>query len=176
MKNLKSFLAIVMVLVIGACLTGCQSAEEKAESERLVLESVAESESVSESIVLVETHKAANTEFATWFSNVNVKKGESGAGIILSLVPTDYTETHLVSAMAPAVLVIDGVENEYSRFSMKSDAILSNVNGYNEIVGYEFSSLDIHFDDVNVMYYDSITVTITDDNDQEITLTYYPNV
>jgi uncharacterized lipoprotein YehR (DUF1307 family) len=30
MKTIKSLLVVVMVLVIGVCLTGCQTAEEKA--------------------------------------------------------------------------------------------------------------------------------------------------
>jgi hypothetical protein len=51
MKNLKSILAIIMALIIGVCLTGCQTPEEKAESERLVSESVSVSERlVSESV------------------------------------------------------------------------------------------------------------------------------
>ncbi|MDR0991599.1 MAG: hypothetical protein LBL87_01700 [Ruminococcus sp.] len=66
MKNLKSFLAIIMVLVIGVCLTGCQSAEEIAESERLVSESVSESEravseSVSESVSASESVVASES-------------------------------------------------------------------------------------------------------------------
>jgi hypothetical protein len=68
MKHVKSVLALVMVLVIGVCMTGCQSAKEKEEAERLA----------SESVSFEKSDK--NSEFHEWFSSVSV----SGKTLVLN--------------------------------------------------------------------------------------------
>jgi hypothetical protein len=56
MKNLKSISVILMIVLIAVCLTACQTPAQKAESERLVSESVSESErAVSESVSVSES-------------------------------------------------------------------------------------------------------------------------
>jgi hypothetical protein len=82
MKKIKSILAIVIVLVIAVSLTGCQSAEEIAESERLVSESVSESEravseSVSESISVSESAVASESVSVSESISVSIAVSES---------------------------------------------------------------------------------------------------
>jgi hypothetical protein len=93
MKNLKSLLAIVMVLVIGACLTGCVSKAEK---------------------------QAANEEFAKWFGTVSIVPGET-SGVTLNLRATSYYVEHGES-FTP-VLLIGEVEYEPDRYSFDRESI-----------------------------------------------------
>jgi hypothetical protein len=55
MKNLKSAFALIMVLVVAVCLTGCVS------------------------------KKASNDEFLKWFNNVTIENAEIGSGVVLTL-------------------------------------------------------------------------------------------
>jgi hypothetical protein len=154
MKNLKSLLAIVMVLVIGACLTGCQSAEEKAESERLVFE---------------ETQKAANAEFLKWFDTPVARLVET-RGVVIGLSLSDYA-AEKTKTLETATLTIGETDYLFSDFGFQSIGTMAN----DEIVKNNIG-LGIDFNTATVREYDLLTLTIIDKSDGAITLTYYPDV
>jgi hypothetical protein len=107
MKNLKSVLAIIMVAIIGSCLTGCQTPAQKAESERLVSESIAVSErivservSASESAVESERlvfESVSASESASVAKSVYVSESASVLESIMvsqSISESIYNEEH----------------------------------------------------------------------------------
>jgi hypothetical protein len=194
MKKIKSVLAVVLVLVIGVCLTACQTPEEKAESERPVSESVADSErivseseridseslsesvSITESIVLEERKKEENAEFLKWFS-VAIEPLDSGSGFLFTIDPTAYgidkmdeffkaDNGFIVGSSLICNLIIDGTEysfsNTYAQFVAGEGGTLKNV--------YIFE-----FEDITTKNYDSLTVKLVKKNGEETTLTHYPN-
>jgi hypothetical protein len=202
MKNLKSILVIIMVLVIGVCLTACQTPAQKAESERLVSESVSESEravsesvsesvSVSERVLLEETQKIENAEFTKWFSDGILGTGETG-GVTLSFSLSDYADEH-IDKIKTATLTIDETNYLFTDFSFESpSAILGGTYLFEDLSFKSFTefgtglmdgavlvasdvTLNIEFNDISTTEYDSLTVTLKDKDDKEVTLIYYPN-
>jgi hypothetical protein len=181
MKNLKSFLAIIMVLVIGACLTACQSAEEIAESERLVSESVSDSErivsesiSASESIAADEQKKVDNATFNEWFSSVKIDGikftlGSTKKYNILTFGPFGNTG----AGYAPGKLTIYGNNQEIT-----PEGLSFSVNTSQAI---PVSALNYEFPvDVNSISPEKLVIKMvykTDDNEKEpakdVTLTYH---
>ncbi|MDR0991665.1 MAG: hypothetical protein LBL87_02050 [Ruminococcus sp.] len=169
MKNLKSVLAIFMVLVVGVCLTGCQSAEEKAESERLVSESeraISESVSVSESVSIYEENmQLINGDFLMWFKKVTFEpdkitinysiKGISEINDIESIILTAEDKTFSV--------------NRYTELKMQ----LEDTGIWLGVQGIEISLSDYTLTPEDI---DSISITFKDKNGTEITETYYQNV
>jgi hypothetical protein len=201
MKHVKSVLAVVMVLVIGVCISGCQSAEEKAELERLIAESIAVEESIAESIAIAEsvaeTQKAENVEFSEWFTDVSI----ATSGMTMPLPLSDYACEHLDSIKS-ATLTIGKNVYSFADYHLESASAIyegtfymegnfqsftdfaSDASYYSRFFGLpDGGDLDISdvtlyitFADITVFDYDSLTVTIIDRNGEDVTLTYYPNV
>jgi hypothetical protein len=227
MKKIKSILAIVIVLVIGVCLTGCKSndyeaavslydsgdyaaamsafaelgdykdsAERAAEAKQAddykaaaalydngdypaAASAFAELGDYKDSADrAAEIKNAGNAEFSEWFSGVTAKRDITGSGINLSLQTTDYSGKNMTSVNSPAILAIDGTEKTDAGFSLTREAIIGKPSGglYNEVIGYKQPVVIIRFDDITDTEYDSLTVTIEDRNNAEVTLTYYPDV
>ncbi|MDR0992267.1 MAG: hypothetical protein LBL87_05135 [Ruminococcus sp.] len=173
MKNLKSVLAITMVLVIGVCLTGCGAIDKK----------------------------AANAEFETWFKDITLTqngiifgfteksydeladfnygrnsyyvtyKDDAGNNIILDLSIPDIAYAEITSG-----------ENVYyitSRSFLKVMARFSNMRvGSREDIGkeYEIDGMSIDFpESVQGENIDSFSLILINNNGEKETLTYYPN-
>jgi hypothetical protein len=160
MKNLKSLLAIVMVLIIGACLTGCQSAEEKAESERLVSESVSDSErivseSVSESVVASESVAVSESVAESIAESVleSLAVAES-----IAVSESVYNEEHAEELAANKEFAdwfydvsvtseeTSGVKVSLKTTNLKTDQIKSGENATLTIGDTDYSSTDFSFD------------------------------
>jgi hypothetical protein len=204
MKNLKSVLALILVLAIGFCLTGCESKAEKAEAERLALEQEQLRQAEEERLALEEEQlrqaeeerlaleeeqrqaeeerkkeeNAANDEFKEWFGDVSIQSYETGS-IAIVLILTDYGyENIALSTDENAVLDI-----ENGTLTIGETEYLSNDFSYEGISFFGNISLEtivrtlpIKFPGVTSNVYDSLAVTFTDKNNETVTLTYYPNV
>ncbi|MDR0991598.1 MAG: hypothetical protein LBL87_01695 [Ruminococcus sp.] len=198
MKTLKSLLAIFMVLVIGVCLTGCQSAEEIAESERLVSESVSESErAVSESVSAMEAEKEENAEFKSWFNEITfaadgIRLGFSdkaktelavnfddafGEGVEVKYTTDDEgnNNVHMILPdILSAAIVYNGNVSFLSKqfYSVTADFILSSDSTLSDLI---IKGIFIDYPEYsNGDDIEQISIRVKDNNGEEVTLTYNP--
>jgi hypothetical protein len=135
MKNLKSLLAIVMVLVIGACLTGCVSKADK---------------------------EASNKEFAKWFSGVSFESSETGSGVGGTLDIKGPAYENIIELLA-FKLIIDDTEylctdlpNLYRINGRVTGTVSVVFGGFDDVPTTDYDSLIITFKDNN-----GETVTVT---------------
>jgi hypothetical protein len=100
MKNLKSVLAIVMALIIGVCLTGCQSANEK----------------------------ASNAEFSKWFSNVELVNTDGETSLKLEAITDNLCNPETVTLIIGdnEYLSTNFTQSTRRRLTNDSTSIISN--------------------------------------------------
>jgi uncharacterized lipoprotein YehR (DUF1307 family) len=139
MKNLKTVLAIIMALIIGVCLTGCQTNKEE---------------------IGKEEKENANAQFSKWFSNVIVTQGEAGSRVTIAFELTDYARKYMTNLSA-LVMVNDNQINPTEMKTKEEDVLDSSGN----VIGSKVL-VYLYFDDAHAMDYDSL-VTIFVDNDDD---------
>jgi hypothetical protein len=177
-KKIKSVLAIVMVLVIGVCLTGCKSDDYKAAVS--LYDSGDYAAAVSAFAALgdykdsadraAEAKKVLNAEFSEWFTIGELAKTDGIASLTIRAVNSNLSN--------PEYATLKKGDNEYlcttisinwsGTSKQKPDGTFDNSS---MIYEYQFT-----FDYPDITDYDSVTVTGKDLNDEAVTITYYPNV
>jgi hypothetical protein len=177
-KNLKSVLAIAMVIVIGVCLTGCKSDDYNAAVSlydsgdyAAAVSAFAELGDYKDSAArAAEAKKVFNTEFSEWFSDVDYSKSDGVRTIELRAINSNLCNPET------ATLKIGDTEYLSAEMGINFSGTMSftpdgDVDDSGLIYIYSFA-----FSDVDSADYDSVTVTGKDLNDEAVTITYYPNV
>ncbi|MDR0952301.1 MAG: hypothetical protein LBM18_05195 [Oscillospiraceae bacterium] len=138
MKNLKSVLALILVLVIGFCLTGCVSKEEK---------------------------EAANAEFGEYFTDISIMEDVVTMTYKNYKVDSSFTSSSIKKMSA----FVGNKEYNFSNITMDIDIDMST-SGATLILINTFEGLTTVPDKI-------VTVILDPDiNNEETTITYYPNV
>jgi hypothetical protein len=122
----------------------------------------------------LKIQQAENAEFTKWFSDVSIQSYEMGR-IALILKFTDNGLENIgsenIGTIENATLTI-GEKEYFSNDSSYDGITFSGDISFDTIA----RTLPIKFSGVTSKEYDSLTVTIKDQNDAEVTLTFYPNV
>jgi hypothetical protein len=117
-----------------------------------------------------EEKRAANAEFSQWFSHVESiepMSDETLECIRLYVELTSYGKQY-VSEFVSAKIIIGNKDYEHADLALfLNDANLDPIT---------YSAFGLQFDGINEPVYDSMTIIIKEDNAEEITLTYYPNI
>ncbi|MDR0947326.1 MAG: hypothetical protein LBM87_06260, partial [Ruminococcus sp.] len=118
-----------------------------------------------------EEKESANYKFGWYFSNVTIKPGETDTDMVISL---ELIEGNNIKDSISATLITD--KTEYVSTEFYSTYSTLDIGGFIGVVSHE-DAINFSFDNVNTTDYDSLAVTIIDEyQNEEITLTYYPDV